>query len=95
VAAVRARSASSRSSERAALRPLFALAQEVKSKRVERKLTELLDVVHNLGLREDRREQLLIFTEHKDTLDYLVENLSQDFQVAQIHGQMKLPDRIE
>ena len=81
--------------ERTALRPLLALAQEVESKRVERKLTELLDVVHNLGLGEDRRKQLLIFTEHKDTLDYLVENLSKDFEVAQIHGQMRLPDRIE
>ena len=81
--------------ERDALRPLLALAQEVEAKRVERKLTELLDVVQNLGLKEDRRKQLLIFTEHKDTLDYLVENLAKDFQVAQIHGQMKLPDRIE
>jgi hypothetical protein len=81
--------------ERDAVRPLLALAQEVEAKRVERKLTGLLDVVHNLGLREDRRKQLLIFTEHKDTLDYLVENLSKDFAVAQIHGQMKLPARIE
>jgi hypothetical protein len=81
--------------ERDAVRPLLMLAQEVESKRVEHKLTELLDVVHNLGLDEDRSQQLLIFTEHKDTLDYLVENLSKDFQVAQIHGQMKLPDRIE
>ena len=52
-------------------------------------------MVHNLGLKEDRRKQLLIFTEHKDTLDYLVENLSADFEVAQIHGQMKLAERIE
>ena len=53
----------------------------------ERKLTELLDVVHNLGLKEDRRKQLLIFTEHKDTLDYLVETpVARDFEVAQIHG---------
>jgi len=81
--------------ERDALRPLLALAQEVEARRVERKLTELLDVVQNLGMKEDRRKQLLIFTEHKDTLDYLVENLSKDFDVAQIHGQMKLPDRIE
>ena len=80
--------------ERDALRPLLALAQEVEGKRVERKLTELLDVVRNLGLKEDRRKQLLIFTEHKDTLDYLIENLSRDFEVAQIHGQMKLPERI-
>ncbi len=80
--------------EREAVRPLLALAQEVEDSRSERKLTELLDVVASLGLREDRRRQLLIFTEHKDTLDYLVENLSKDFEVAQIHGQMKLPDRI-
>ena len=77
------------------MRPLLALAQEVEDSRTERKLTELLDVVASLGLREDRRRQLLIFTEHKDTLDYLVENLSKDFEVAQIHGQMKLPERIE
>ena len=81
--------------ERVALRPLLALAQEVEDSRSERKLTELLDVVTSLGLKEDRSKQLLIFTEHKDTLDYLVENLSKDFEVAQIHGQMKLPDRIE
>ena len=81
--------------EQAALRPLLAQAQEVENSRSERKLTELLDVVTSLGLKEDRRKQLLIFTEHKDTLDYLVENLSKDFEVAQIHGQMKLPDRIE
>ena len=52
-------------------------------------------MVRSLGLKEDRRKQLLIFTEHKDTLDYLVENLSTDFEVAQIHGQMKLAERIE
>ena len=81
--------------EREAVRPLLALAQEVEAKRTERKLTGLLDVVRNLGLKADRRKQLLIFTEHKDTLDYLVENLATDFEVAQIHGQMKLPERIE
>jgi superfamily II DNA or RNA helicase len=81
--------------ERAALRPLLALAQEVEDSRSERKLTELLEVVNSLGLKEDRSRQLLIFTEHKDTLDYLVENLASNFEVAQIHGQMKLPERIE
>jgi superfamily II DNA or RNA helicase len=80
--------------ERDALGPLLALAQEVEAKRVERKLTELLEVVQSQGLKQDRRKQLLIFTEHKDTLDYLVENLSRDFDVAVIHGQMKLADRI-
>ena len=51
--------------------------------------------MRNLGLREDRSKQLLIFTEHKDTLDYLVENLSEQFEVAVIHGGLKLAERIE
>ena len=38
------------------------------------------------GSKEDRRSSCSIFTEHRDTLDYLVENLSKDFEVAQIHG---------
>ena len=81
--------------EREALGPLLALAQDLEAKRSEQKLTELLDVVRSVGLEEDRRKQLLIFTEHKDTLDYLVENLAKDFEVAVIHGDMKLPERIE
>jgi superfamily II DNA or RNA helicase len=81
--------------EREALQPILVLAQEVEAKRTERKLTELLDLVNNLGLKEDRRKQLLIFTEHKDTLDYLVENLGEDFEVAVIHGGLKLADRID
>ena len=80
--------------EREALGPLLTLAQEVEAKRNERKLTELLELVHTQGLKEDRRKQLLIFTEHKDTLDYLVENLEADFEVAVIHGSLKLADRI-
>ncbi len=81
--------------EREAVGPLLVQAQELETKRSERKLTELLDVVRNLGLKEDRSKQLLIFTEHKDTLDYLVENLADDFEVAVIHGGLKLGDRIE
>jgi superfamily II DNA or RNA helicase len=81
--------------ERDALGLVLTLAHQVEASGVERKLSELLDVVRNLGLREDRRKQLLIFTEHKDTLDYLVEHLSKDFEVAHIHGQMKLPERID
>lgn len=78
-----------------ALGPLLALAHEVEALRKEHKLTELLEVVHSEGLREDRRKQLLIFTEHRDTLDYLVENLGEEFDVAVIHGGMKLAERIE
>jgi superfamily II DNA or RNA helicase len=81
--------------EQEAVAPLLVQAQELEAKRSERKLTELMDVVHSLGLKEDRSKQLLIFTEHKDTLDYLVENLTDDFEVAAIHGGLKLAERIE
>lgn len=80
--------------ERDALIPLLDHARETEETSTERKLTELLDVVHSEGLRDDRREKLLIFTEHKDTLDFLVEELSPDFEVATIHGGLKLRDRI-
>ena len=37
--------------------------------------------------------KLLIFTEHKDTLDYLVAKLQWGLTVAQIHGGMHIGDR--
>ena len=81
--------------ERRALAPVLSLAEDVEGRRTERKLTELLDVVRTQGLKEDRRKQLLIFTEHRDTLDYLVAQLrGEGFAVAEIHGSMKLADRI-
>ena len=78
-----------------ALRPLLAQAQQTEAQGVERKLNELLDVLAEQGLRGDPSKKLLIFTEHKDTLDYLVEKLSSDFEVAVIHGGLKLAERIE
>ena len=76
--------------------PLLALAQEVEAEahraeaaRAARRRAK------SEGLHEDRRKQLLIFTEHKDTLDYLVEKLGADFDVAVIHGGMKLAERID
>ena len=76
--------------EREALGPLLTQAPGFEAKRTERKLNELLDVVNSQGLREDQSKKLLIFTEHKDTLDYLVENLPRRFEVAEIHGGLSL-----
>jgi superfamily II DNA or RNA helicase len=81
--------------ERVLLEPLLGLAIEAEEARADWKLRELLDVVRSEGLREDRRKQLLIFTEHKDTLEYLVEELRPDFEVAVIHGGLKLGERID
>jgi superfamily II DNA/RNA helicase len=80
--------------ELAALQPLLVKAQDTEDAGTEVKLNELLDVVREEGLRDDQTTKLLIFTEHKDTLDYLVEKLAPDFDVAVIHGGMKLRDRI-
>jgi superfamily II DNA or RNA helicase len=81
--------------ERDALLPLFDQADAVEAAGREKKLNELLDVVRDEGLWEDRSRLLVIFTEHRDTLNYLVEKLSADFEVATIHGGMKLAERIE
>jgi hypothetical protein len=47
------------------------------------------------GFLEDPKMKLLVFTEHKDTLDYLVGKLRDDWKlkVTQIHGSMKIGDR--
>ncbi len=80
--------------EREALGPLLTQAQDVEAGKTERKLNELLDVVRRQGLAEDQRKKLLIFTEHRDTLEYLIEHLEGDFEVARIHGGLKLAERI-
>jgi len=80
--------------ERDALGPLLTQAQDVEAGKTERKLNELLDVVRRQGLAKDQRKKLLIFTEHRDTLDYLIEHLEGDFEVARIHGGLKLAERI-
>ena len=77
------------------LRPLLVQAEQTEAAGTEVKLNELLDVLDERGLRGDRSVKLLIFTEHKDTLDFLSERLAvEGFEVAVIHGGMKLRDRI-
>ena len=66
---------------------LLAMAEETEQAGTERKLNELLDVVKAEGLVDDASKKLLIFTEHRDTLRYLVEKLEPHFEVAQFHGE--------
>lgn len=76
------------------LEELIKLAKEVEKKEIETKLNELKKVMEIEGLRE-KREKLLVFTESKDTLDYLVEKLSSwGYGVTSIHGGMNLDRRI-
>lgn len=69
-------------------------ARLLEKNEIESKLVKLKDVLTDKGIFRDHKMKLLIFTEHKDTLDYLVEKLtSLGLTVTQIHGGMKIGNR--
>jgi len=71
-------------------------ARLLEEKEIETKLAKLREVIAHEGIFSDPKMKLLIFTEHKDTLDYLVEKLrGWDLSVTQIHGGMKVGSRDE
>jgi SNF2 family DNA or RNA helicase len=74
------------------LEALIAQADKVRQQETESKLVKLRDqVLANLGERK-----LLIFTEFRDTVNYLVEKLrTWGYQVITIHGQMGMEDRLQ
>jgi len=73
---------------------LISRAETVEQREVESKLTKLKSVLTERGIFDDPKMKLLLFTEHKDTLDYLVRKLeSWGLTVTQIHGGMKIGDR--
>jgi superfamily II DNA or RNA helicase len=78
----------------AEMEELKALAKEARTlARLEEdtKLKELLKVLSALG-----GEKLLVFTEHKDTLDFLVQALrKRGYRVTSIDGSMTLEERVE
>ncbi len=60
----------------------------------ERKLKEFLAVIQSQTVR-DHNEKILVFTEHRDTLTYLTQKVKEwGYSVCNIHGGMKLQDRI-
>jgi superfamily II DNA or RNA helicase len=78
------------------LENLIRIAKDVESKESETKITELKKVMDLLNMQEEKNKKLLIFTEAKDTLDYLVEKLkSWGYDVTYIHGGMSPNERIE
>lgn len=78
-------------------------AKSVEGREVESKLTKLREVLTENGIFKDPKMKLLLFTEHKETLDYLagdgkdgrpVGKLREwGLSVTQIHGGMKIGDR--
>ena len=78
------------------LRALAQRAREVEASGAEAKLSKLKGLLHEEGFFDDPDKRLLIFTEFKDTLDYLQDRLkSSGFRVGCIHGGMKAGSRDE
>ena len=76
------------------LKKLIKHAAELEAREVETKLLKLKETLTQQGVFSDPKMRLLIFTEHKDTLDYLVQKLREwKLTVTQIHGGMKIGDR--
>ncbi len=78
-------------------------AKLLEQKEIESKLIKLKEVITEEGIFKDNKMKLLIFTEHKDTLDYLAGDgkdgrplgklIEWDLSVTKIHGGMKIGDR--
>ncbi|MDD5453208.1 MAG: helicase-related protein [Candidatus Bipolaricaulis sp.] len=78
------------------LRQLAGQAQTVEDSGAEAKLAKLKELLHEEGFFDHPDQRLLIFTEFKDTLDYLVGKLKGwGFRVGCIHGGMKSGTRDE
>ncbi len=71
---------------------LIEQAQQLEEHEIESKLAKLKTVIKENQVFQDQAIKLLIFTEHKDTLEYLVKKLTKDWDltVTQIHGGMKV-----
>ncbi len=73
---------------------LVKLAKAAERQDYETKFRELVEVVQELNLRNEQ-EKLLVFTESRDTLNYLARKLrGMGFGVVELHGGMSLDERI-
>ena len=73
---------------------LAKMAEDVEAAGVEAKLSKLKKVLQDEGFFDHPEQRLLIFTEFKDTLDYLVKRLRDwGFRVGFIQGGMKAGSR--
>lgn len=82
---------------------LIRYAKELEAKEAEVKVRRLRQLLKDQGLFSDPNMKLLLFTEHKDTLDFLVGDGKAErplgklrewgLTVTQIHGAMKIGDR--
>jgi superfamily II DNA or RNA helicase len=82
--------------EVAELKELVKHAMGVEDANCEAKLSKLQELLSQQGFFNKPQQQLLIFTEFKDTLDYIVKKLKEwGFTVGTIHGGMQIGSRDE
>jgi superfamily II DNA or RNA helicase len=82
--------------EIAALRDLLGQARRVRDHAIDSKLTALRDCLAKAEFNElkDGRGRLLIFTEHRDTMNHLLDHLNRwGYSTCQIHGGMNPHER--
>lgn len=89
--------------EIAQLNRLVEHAKQIEGRDVQSKLKKLRAVLMDQGIFTDPQMKLLVFTEHKDTLDYLAADGKDGrplgklrewgLTITQIHGDMKIGDR--
>lgn len=76
------------------LRVLVQKGRALEEREMSSKLAKLREVLTDQNIFVDPKTKLLIFTEFKETLDYLVATLQGwGLRVTQIHGGMKIGDR--
>lgn len=76
------------------LKVLVQKARALEERKMPSKLVKLREVLTDQNIFGDPKTKLLIFTEFKETLDYLVATLQEwGLRVTQIHGGMKIGDR--
>ncbi|HEY9700976.1 MAG TPA: helicase-related protein, partial [Allocoleopsis sp.] len=74
---------------------LVKLAKEAEKQEIETKLNRLREVLEERKIKESK-EKLLIFTESKDTMEYLAEKLKKwGYSVTVIHGGLNMDARIK
>jgi superfamily II DNA or RNA helicase len=89
--------------EIADLTKLVSQARDLEGREVETKLVALKELLTAQGIFADPKMKLLVFTEHKDTLDFLAGDGKESrpmgklrewgLNLTQIHGSMKIGDR--
>lgn len=99
-AATAARTVAELDAELAELGDLASLARRVRDSGEDRKWSELSTILQDEALRLDdsgRPRKLIVFTEHRDTLDYLERRvgslLGRTDAVVSIHGAVRRPER--